>query len=208
MEILSSDILQFEISLAKAGSPVLSILGDGLPVSSIKSIFEKTNLNISPGLLDLFGWRNGIDHKKYELNPDIDPSLFMLGRFYSLEDNLKDYKYYVDNGYWSRNLFPIFSAGNSEFFLVNCDELSPEFGMLLYYSTTDYLALTPITIFDSIESLILDLTECYAKLIYSYDFESEILLVTNPEQEVKIHVTYNPRSTYWAKINTITSNRQ
>lgn len=201
MKPLSLDFSRLEKALLQSNSPLLKILGTGLIEFEIESRFKEIGLAFPKDLLQLYMWKNGIDKSKVELYPQIDPSLFMLGRFYSLDENLEYYRYYVTSNYWSKNLFPIFSAGNSEFFLINCDEQSAEeFGKLYYYSTTDYLALEPITVFDSLKNLIQDITECYRKGIFVYDSENNNLIVTSSEGEIKIHLANNPESAYWTKL--------
>lgn len=89
--------------------------------------------------------------------------------------------------------FPIFSSLNGDDLIVDIDPQSNNYGMILIYSPSLFIA-EPITIYDSIESCFKLIERGYESGIYSY--KSGVLEV-DYDREASLGKSLNPRSQYW-----------
>lgn len=169
---------------------------DGLSKAEIKAQFENISIVAFNEIIDIYSWKNGLDDEILEN----DLELFPLGNFFSLEEAIQIYQYNVENNYWSTELFPMFGAGNSEFFLIDCNPTSKQYKRVLFLSHTNYLAITPVSCYDDIQSLFLSVTECYEEKAYYFE-NADPYFSVDRLKEISINKRYNPSSEYWRLIN-------
>jgi hypothetical protein len=185
---------KLESALNACGSPLPKLLEKGLSLNEIEFHINKVNLKLPNEVVELYSWRNGT---KGETNNE---QLFTLGEFFSLQEAIETYKYFVENNYWKKSLFPLFGAGNSEFFLIDCEATSNQYKMILFFSLTNYVAQQPLSYFDSLFTLISTVTDCYNSKAYSFD-NGNFFVVKDPSKELEICKKHNPRSDYWKIID-------
>ncbi|WP_291913296.1 SMI1/KNR4 family protein [Chitinophaga sp. CB10] len=179
--------------LLKYDAYVLEILQPGISEAEIKTQIDKIGINLPLSVYDLYKWRNGI-RDIYENNFSRQ-IFFDFGIFFSLESAIDLYKSdSIENKYWSRSYFPVFTNGGGDFLLLNIDELSGEWGMIYLFSPAINLSIDPVSIYDSIEAMVDSILLCYNKGAYFFE-NRELLIDTNLEFE--ICEQRNPRSLYW-----------
>jgi len=77
---------------------------------------------------------------------------------------------------------------------VNVDEESEECGLVYLYSPSINLSIEPVSMYDSIESMLDTILLCYKKQAYFFK-NRELSVNTNLEFEIGHH--QNPRSLFW-----------
>lgn len=170
---------------------------EGLSKTEIKAQFENINIVASNEIVDVYSWKNGLNDQGLETSLE----LFPLGNFFSLQEGIQIYQYYVGNNYWSAKLFPMFGAGNSEFFLIDCDPLSKQYERIFFFSFTSGFTNTPVSYYDNIQTLFLSVTKCYEENAYYFENADDPYFSIDRLKEISINDKYNPNSIYWKLIN-------
>jgi hypothetical protein len=116
-----------------------------------------------------------------------DLILFPLGIFNSLDLAVEEYDLYaVQNNFWPKGLFPLFSSNCGDFVLLNLD--NPDYKeYALYEYSPALLILTPELFFDSLDIFLKAVTECYKTGAYMYNNG----LAVNYEEQDKIFKASN-----------------
>jgi hypothetical protein len=187
-------------TILKTANPALAgLLQQGLDKAAIDRAAGKAGLTFPDELYALYGWKNGMTNDIESIENLRELRIFPLAIYLSLSESLEDYGYNANN-YWPRNLFPVFTSGGGDYYLLNCEEGTPSRGMIYYFCPSDYLFQGVITKFDSLPSLISSVIECYAEKVYYFD-DAGTFIIADLKQEHEIIVKNNPRAEYWKLIN-------
>lgn len=100
----------------------------------------------------------------------------------------------VVSKYWPDYYFPLFTNGGGDFILLNIDVQSEEFGRLYLYSPAINLSIEPISLYDSIKTMVDTILLCYKHC--AYFFENRELII-DTDLEFEISKRQNPQSLFW-----------
>lgn len=190
MTELKNALNQLAGALTKAGSPLMGFLQPGLGKQQVTDLVKGYDLRLPDAVYELYAWRNGI---KKGVDGPKEISLFNLGIFFPLQDSIVTYE--VRKKGWPGQMFPLFASGIGEVFLISCDEQDAH-GRIYYDAPSDPEFEGVISIFDSLEALILSVTECYNEGAYYFTDESPYLQIDDGKEK-EICTAHNPVSEYW-----------
>ena len=175
-------------------APIFDKLQVGLDFDEIDSLLKPEGIN-NAELRLLYKWRNGIkDLQNYTID---ELELFPEGIMLSLSGSLSHYEIYTQvEKIWDKSLFPIFTNGGGDYFLLDIESESKTEGMVFLYAPSLLLSDSPVTIYDSIENLIDTVLECFKHHAYKLSNEKNIVIVDYDLRQ-KISKNKNPESIYW-----------
>lgn len=191
---------ELEKCLIKAGNPIINYLDSGKPLDPayFDLVLNLFKLEIPDELRTLYNWKTGIKQNRAE-SPEFNHKLFYFGSLvessYAIEllqilcmrnSRVPEYRF-----------LPLFVRpvlGMSAPILLNLSKHSPTCGMLLYESPGTGIP-DPVTIYDSLKSMLETIITCYRQGIYTLSDQG--ILQSNKEEEVKTSSLLNPSSYFW-----------
>lgn len=198
-------IKKLERQLIQAHNPILNEMDwdfNWKDKQSIESAFRLLALECCPELLDLYLWKTGCAH---ELLLDLSEGeenqikLSSMGNYaaYSLSRDIMTQNKIMQASYADDDrMYPfIFDGVYEDPILIDLDSSRETYKALFYYSPQVLLSDAPIMIYDSIESWLKTITQCYEQNIYSVDEKGIFQSKTN--LEVQLSRNMNPKSDYW-----------
>lgn len=198
-------IKKLERQLIQAHNPILNEMDwdfNWKDKQSIEGAFRLLELECCPELLDLYLWKTGCAH---ELLLDLSEGeenqikLSSMGNYaaYSLSRDIMTQNKIMQASYADDDrMHPfIFDGVYEDPILIDLDSSRETYKALFYYSPQVLLSDAPIMIYDSIESWIKTIIQCYEQNIYSVDEKGIFQSKTN--LEVQLSRSMNPKSDYW-----------
>jgi len=198
-------IKKLERQLIQAHNPILNEMDwdfNWKDKQSIESAFRLLELECCPELLDLYLWKTGCAH---ELLLDLSEGeenqikLSSMGNYaaYSLSRDIMTQNKIMQASYADDDrMYPfIFDGVYEDPILIDLDSSRETYKALFYYSPQVLLSDAPIMIYDSIESWLKTIIQCYKQNIYSVDEKGIFQSKTN--LEVQLSRSMNPKSDYW-----------
>ncbi|MBF1418284.1 hypothetical protein [Prevotella histicola] len=198
-------IKKLERQLIQAHNPILNEMDwdfNWKDKQSIESAFRLLALECCPELLDLYLWKTGCAH---ELLLDLSEGeenqikLSSMGNYaaYSLSRDIMTQNKIMQASYADDDcMYPfIFDGVYEDPILIDLDSSRETYKALFYYSPQVLLSDAPIMIYDSIESWLKTIIQCYEQNIYSVDEKGIFQSKTN--LEVQLSRSMNPKSDYW-----------
>ena len=198
-------IKKLERQLIQAHNPILNEVDwdfNWKDKQSIESAFRLLALECCPELLDLYLWKTGCAH---ELLLDLSEGeenqikLSSMGNYaaYSLSRDIMTQNKIMQASYADDDrMYPfIFDGVYEDPILIDLDSSRETYKALFYYSPQVLLSDAPIMIYDSIESWLKTIIQCYEQNIYSVDEKGIFQSKTN--LEVQLSRSMNPKSDYW-----------
>jgi len=169
-------------------------LNKGHTRDEIIAKMNSIDISVPEDLIELYSWHNGIKVKDEALG---GLWLFPLAIFFCMEDSIKFYNNINNtNEYWKPKMFPVFGDGGGDFYLIDLDVHSQNYGQYFYYCLSDPFFDGIISIFDTTESALKTIYECYKRDVLVKEENSDILNFNNKEY-FKTGKKINPRSTFW-----------
>ena len=198
-------IKKLERQLIQAHNPILNEMDwdfNWKDKQSIESAFRLLALECCPELLDLYLWKTGCAH---ELLLDLSEGeenqikLSSMGNYaaYSLSRDIMTQNKIMQASYADDDcMYPfIFDGVYEDPILIDLDSSRETYKALFYYSPQVLLSDAPIMIYDSIESWLKTIIQCYEQNIYSVDEKGIFQSKTN--LEVQLSRSMNTKSDYW-----------
>ena len=198
-------IKKLERQLIQTHNPILNEMDwdfNWKDKQSIESAFRLLELECCPELLDLYLWKTGCAH---ELLLDLSEGeenqikLSSMGNYaaYSLSRDIMTQNKIMQASYADDDrMYPfIFNGVYEDPILIDLDSSRETYKALFYYSPQVLLSDAPIMIYDSIESWLKTIIQCYEQNIYSVDEKGIFQSKTN--LEVQLSRSMNPKSDYW-----------
>lgn len=198
-------IKKLERQLIQAHNPILNEMDwdfNWKDKQSIESAFRLLELECCPELLDLYLWKTGCAH---ELLLDLSEGeenqikLSSMGNYaaYSLSRDIMTQNKIMQASYADDDrMYPfIFDGVYEDPILIDLDSSRETYKALFYYSPQVLLSDAPIMIYDSIESWLKTIIQCYKQNIYSVEEKGIFQSKTN--LEVQLSRSMNPKSDYW-----------
>jgi hypothetical protein len=180
-----------ERTLKEINAPVLDLLIPG----ENRVVNDMPKLTFPPEMEILYAWKNGTN---IQTKPPLGKIwLFYLGIF--LEFSIAKEVYELnckELPAWDKSKFPLFESGGGEFYLLECDMESSEYGMIFFHSIGDIDIDVIISKFDSIESWVKTTLECYTSGCYWIDKENSFFKC-DLRKELLIGIKHNPKSKFW-----------
>lgn len=180
-------------------SPLVNLLQPPLQKEEIKKKIASFSMILPEEVYSLFGWMNGVDSSiEHFLGA---AWLFPGGGYYEFERAFEMYREEAGkDDFWNRSKFGIFESGGGDTYLIECAQNSPDFGKIYLYDIGSVDFDRMISIYDSLESLLSTIIECYTDQIYVCD---KVTGVQTPDRatflkEVLIAKKYNPNSEFWS----------
>jgi hypothetical protein len=189
---------QLLLELERAKSPVLSYLQPGISKKDVDNILKLEGIDISlpDEVYDLYGWKNGIYDEEANTRSLGQLTLFTLGIFVSFNIAAVDYRERaVQYNYWPRGLFPLFGSGGGDYYLIDTNKQSVNFRMILFYSPSNPSFQGTVSAFDSLDSCLRSIIECYREKVYYIEPGSPYF--ESGDGEWAIRRKHNPRSEYY-----------
>lgn len=176
--------------LVEHNRPVVPLLQEGLSIDDIGSITEDLTIRLPTDLKELYTWHNGTDKTDGYILGDVD--FFPGFHFLPLEDAIAHYWKFVKDLRWEASWFPVFGNGGGDFFVVQCQEIPMEHAPVLGFMIgTDQIEIE----YQSIESMLHTLSECYKRGIYHLSPEGYI--ESSIHEEAIVSNIINPGLSRW-----------
>ena len=182
-----------ESELNNIHAPVCKYLNEALTTSQMETISKDLNISLPDELIDLYSWKNGTKWKEDVYLGHL--ALFPGAMLMPFERAIEAYK--VRSGqdqWWKHSMLPIFEFGG-DFYLLDLNPTSSNYKRILYYclNETDFEVI--ISIYDSIQTCIQTVLECYRTK--AYFINAELFVDTVPELERTIAKKLNPNSEFY-----------
>lgn len=181
--------------LKEKKSPLIELFNDGLTREQIDHLLQESQLDLElvPEFYDLYEWKNGVNI--YD-NKGLYFGFFTLAVFVPLEILIESYIYYaLDNDYWEKKLFPVFSNLCGDFYLLDIEPKSPTFKKVYIFSPLTVFSGV-ITVYDSLPKLLETIICCYKEDVYKYSPDENFVII-EPYKKREIAKRINPDSDYW-----------
>lgn len=152
---------------------------------------DTNNLNtINANFKELYNWYNGCNTSEYTVDELVEFCTF--GYFLSIEEGKKYQKEFIDNKYVDNvNLFPFIASFTGDFLMIDLSKPNSE----IFLYSPELFIVNPIEVYESIESFIETIYNCYEKKAYTFN-ESNILEI-NHELEQAIIRKFNSKTSFW-----------
>lgn len=148
--------------LRKKNSSLLARLKTG--VGSLKD-FEHISFLTEESKI-LYQWKNGTNRDLNSRPSDL--LLFDMGIFIDLKKSMEYYSRAAGKlEGWTVSMFPLFESGAGDFYLIECDSASGDYGSIYFHTITSDSGQTSIMAYDSLPALISTIIQCYEKNIYT-----------------------------------------
>ena len=185
-------LFELESELNRHNAPVLRGLKPGKAEIDLRNIFG--SLDIPDEIYALLQWKDGTDAD----NRPIGQSwIFPKGALMSAEKAVRYYQNFVNSDeYWIDGMFPVFESLGGDFYLVDINKSSPTSGFVFYYSRSAVDFETIISKYDSLETLLGSVVECFRTGAY-YFADATGFLMSQYLMEREINMKNNPRAAYW-----------
>lgn len=193
MDNIRNTLRLFEACLKKYCTPLFDRLQEPLKESEVNMLFDIIGVN-DPYLKELYLWRNGIPYDVALPTHSFDFCTF--GVIPPL-DYLKNVLDLESADFWKRSYIPIIASYGGDFLLYESDENTESYGMLFLYSPNLGYVYDQISYYDSLESMVRTIIECFELNAFSYDSQNMILDVINIDMQYSIAAKLNPKSEYW-----------
>lgn len=182
-----------EQTLQQFHPALLQKLNAGISDDEVERLTSKYEVTPVDELYDLFMWRNGA---KRDNGSSIDSLLiFPNGAPFSLSDAGDTYDLLsITKHLFEPNYFPLFSGDDDNLLLIDLDSSSPTFKTISLYSPTLLGNSTPMTIYDSIPSMIETAVMGYHQNAF---WVNDDVLQVNSDTHYRIASSINPNSQYW-----------
>ena len=205
--MVQTDLLRFtelcdqlleEMEVAR--SPMLSYFQPGISRRIVDDILVKNyvKLTVPEEVYLLYQWRNGLKDDVVNSKDSGEVELFRLATFTSLNISIQNYQgAYLHGHRWFKGLFPLFDNGLGNFYLIDTNQSSDTYKMIMFYSPSNPLIENcVVSIFDSLETCLTTVAECYRKKAYYYIPGSPYLAIDS-QLEMSIWGNNNPNSEYY-----------
>ncbi len=198
---LSTLLNQLSKELERIKSPLIDFFQPGIARRDIDEKLKKEGvaLQMPAEVFDLYKWRNGLKEEILDSKAIGEISLFSLGIFSSLAAAIKSYQHYaIQNKYWDEGMFPLWESGGGDFYLIDCNKKSKTYRRIMFFSHIDPIVSDGVkSKFDSIETLIQSILECYQRGIYRYDYPDRSFLEVDDKLQLIVFIGNNQKSEYW-----------
>ncbi len=185
--------------LKRVGSPLISLLQPGIPREMVDKKLGAADVGISfpDEVYSLYEWKNGVEDDESSEYTVGELRLFTLGIFDSFDVAKGSYlEWSVRGDYWPRELFPLFESCGGDYYLIDTNAHSSTYRMIMFYSPSNPYFQGVASIFDSLDSCLTSIIECYRKQAYFFTSGSRSL-ETRPEIVNEIWEKNNPNSEYF-----------
>ncbi len=194
MAIAQQYIQLLDTCLATYCQPMYQLLQPPLEKSAIEAYFNKWQIE-DENLMDIFLWKNGI------VNDGVLPTLTYnyteFGVIPTLEHINELIQLEAEYASWKSSFFPIVTSFGGDFFLYEANRQSSDYGMLfLQCPTFGNVGEFVVSYYDSIEQMILTITECFKTKAFVYN-QDKMWLDVNHSLVTQIAKKNNPKSEYW-----------
>jgi len=189
---------ELEKCLIQAKNPILKYLEEGTPFNPdhFAQMLELLQLDPSEDLNALYMWKPGL--KKENLNIiGFDYMLFDTGSHIEYTEALRNYQLLVLQESFENKFLPFIFMPRmllEDPILIDLSKKSNTFGQIFFFSPGT-LIMEPISIYDSLSSMLETIIECYRKRVYTLSEEG--ILQTDDDKEVEISSRINKNSDYW-----------
>ena len=185
-------LVELESELDRTHAPILHRLNQGRTENELRDIFG--GMQILDDVYALYMWKDGTDTTNAALGKCW---LFKMGALIPAQKAVQYYKKFVNRDeYWIDGMFPLFESLGGDFYLIDINSTSPTYGFIFFYypGAVDFEVI--ISKYDSLETLVRTILECFRRGAYFYD-KNALTLEFTPELEREITKNNNPRSAYW-----------
>lgn len=184
--------------LAQKKCPIVDLLQRPLTKEEIDVQVESLPLRLPDEIYSLYMWRNGVTstEKIYSGAGSLIPGAV----FYEFSNAVLRYHEYAGKDeFWNSSKFLVFDSVGGEMHIMECDESSKDFGKIFYHDISALEFDTLISIYDSLDTMLDTVIECYIEGLYSCDPIKGIKHANDDAfaREAEISKKHNPQSLYW-----------
>ncbi|KAA2239820.1 SMI1/KNR4 family protein [Chitinophaga agrisoli] len=178
-----------QLKLEQNNAPILQFLNPGLTRADIEASLARFKFTISAELFSLYEWHDGA--KLDETVMVREQWLFDTYLFPSLDRMKELYNDTATDKYIKLSHLPIMDDIGGPMLLLECNEKSKQYGMILEYDVEALEYDTIITKYDSITTLLQTISERYRSNLINIKNADDYLEVE------KIGKALNPKSKFW-----------
>ena len=193
-------LLELEQCVKKSGNPILNYMDSvrsGFNEEKFIYPLKKSKLEPRQDLSDLYSWKTGVSGERILTSFDFEYKLFSFGNFIAYTDSFSLYALdVVTNKKFTKKYFPIVYANIVEDpMLINLSKKSKDFGRIYYYCPKVTLSADPVIVYDSLESCIETILECYRQGAYFIDEKGFLNEIDDKEKEISKKI--NKKTEFW-----------
>jgi len=186
---------EFYATLRSVHSPIVKYLNAGLNRNEIEAKIKLLNLSFPEEAYTFYKYKNGINLEMAQ-KEFIEIWIVPLGTIISLENAINRYSNLAGKIQgWKKSMFPIFESTGGDFYLLDCEKDSPNYGFVYYYLPTNVDFEFSISAFDSLGCFLETITACWKKGIFFYN--SEGFFEYDFKNYIGVASLKNKNSEYW-----------
>ncbi|MFT4222010.1 hypothetical protein [Dysgonomonas sp.] len=193
-------LLELEQCVKESGNPILNYMdsvSSGFNEEKFIYAIKMSKLEPRQDLIDLYSWKTGVNGECMLTSFDFEYKLFSFGNFIAYTDT--DSLYSLDavtNRTFTKKYLPIVYGNIVEDpMLINLSKKSKDFGRIYYYCPNVTLSVDPVIVYDSLESCIETILECYRQGAYYIDEKGLLNEIDDKEKEISKKI--NRKTEYW-----------
>lgn len=184
---IAKHLVEFEEQLRKFNPIEYNKLQDPISDVDIEKYLQEIIFD-HPEILALYHWKNGA-------KPNDDCRIMIFGAFLPLENLVQKHKLDRDNSPYDKDLIVIVDD-IEEKLLINSKNSSSHFGKIYLYSVPSLYIDFPISIYDSLDTMIETNIVAYKKKIFIYNYQNATFNY-DFSQYSKIAKELNRESMFW-----------
>jgi cell wall assembly regulator SMI1 len=186
--------------LEKFNRPI-ELLQPGLPQDAIYRLWADVPMALPHDVLEWYTRQNGISDAVMEFQGD--PSLFPGFYPLSLQDALREYRYFnsqIDlfGPRYHRDWFPLFANESNDVYFIDCQSQANDTNSIIFFSSEpDALDQMSPVIYTNLVSMLTSISVCFSE--GAYYISSKGYLESDPLKEAIITHQHNPNIDYWSQ---------
>ncbi|WP_269226671.1 SMI1/KNR4 family protein [Flavobacterium eburneipallidum] len=192
--MLREKLLILEKVLVEKGNPIVNSMEEPKDYDELFELITNYKFSFSKDFIDFYLWKGGLKSTLLFTEEAFDCELTAFGNFFEIDGLLSFFTMErISKTLPYENKFLAFFLNSSgDRVIIDLKEKSKTFGKIFIFSPSITLSSKPMQIFDSVESMVDTIIECYQKEAYKisngkleidYDLESEIAQAINPHSE-------------------------
>lgn len=180
--------------LIEKGNPIDNLMEEPKDYDELFELLTNYKFSFLKDFIDFYLWKGGLKWTLLFKEEAFDCELTSFGNFFEIDGLLSFFTMErISKTLPYENKFLAFFLNSSgDRVMIDLKEKSKTFGKIFIFAPSITLSSKPMKIFDSVESMVDTIIECYQKEAYkisngkleiNYDLESEIAQTINPHSE-------------------------
>lgn len=192
--MIKEKLLILEKLLIEKGNPILKSMEEPRDYDELIELITNYKFSFLKDFVDFYSWKGGLNSALLFKEEAFDYELSSFGNFFEISGMLSFFtmERISKTLTYEKKYFPFFFNSSGDRIIIDLIEKSKTFGKIFIFSPSITMSPKPMQIYDSIESMIDTLIECYqngaykvanGKLEIDFDLESKTAQKFNPLSE-------------------------